>query len=379
MIVSSRATHTSDWSPNEAVSRGREIKGDAVIAVDRNGAALAVWPQGFGDNVGVYSNRSQFGSSWGTAGPLGDTTRRAAQPALAINPAGEAFAIWAQSGDQLEDVWVSRFSPADGWGQAATINSTVGMTTPRDGAPLTDVAINDDRRAVAAWVQFDGFSDRVWGNEYRPATGWQLASRIDGSVGDARGPQVAIDGDGRALAAWTQSDGRFYRVWTSRFEGSVWASPMRMAFPGEGDAVEVRIEMARDGRAVLVWLQLAELDRLGRGVVFANVYSPDGGWEGATPLSDTETRRASAPRIAVSDSGLAVAVWRQNDGTSLLSRRRSFGASRWQSRGVLEQLERGAIDEPEISIEADGTAIVVWAASGSGEADGVWTRRLVRE
>ena len=73
--------------------------------------------------------------------------------------------------------------------------------------------------ALAVWYQSDGTHDSIWANRYVVGTGWGNATLIEtDNAGDGAPPQIAMDGDGNALAVWLQSDGTRYNVWANRFE-----------------------------------------------------------------------------------------------------------------------------------------------------------------
>lgn len=74
--------------------------GDATnvqIVTDGEGNALAVWIQLDGTYLSIWSNRYAFGVGWGNAELIEtDNEGRAGNPEIAIDPAGNAMAVWIQ-------------------------------------------------------------------------------------------------------------------------------------------------------------------------------------------------------------------------------------------------------------------------------------------
>ena len=53
----------------------------------------------------------------------------------------------------------------------------------------------------------------------RANAGWDVAELLEtDDAGDARGPRVALDPNGNAVAVWTQSDGTRDNIWANRFD-----------------------------------------------------------------------------------------------------------------------------------------------------------------
>ena len=87
--------------------------GDAFspqVAVDAKGNATAVWYQFDGTRLGIWSNRFDEMSGWGTAERIEDNTVEQGSPQVAVDANGNATAVWSQDnagGDS--DIWSNRF------------------------------------------------------------------------------------------------------------------------------------------------------------------------------------------------------------------------------------------------------------------------------
>src|SRR3972149_5294629 len=92
------------------------------VAADASGNAVAVWWQFDGVRVNIWANRFVPGVGWGTAALLEtDNAGNAAYPQVAVDPSGNAVAVWMQSDGFRYNIWANRFVPGVGWGTAALI------------------------------------------------------------------------------------------------------------------------------------------------------------------------------------------------------------------------------------------------------------------
>ena len=187
---------------------------DPQVAVDANGNAVAVWYQSDGSRNNIYSNRYLAGTGWGTAELIETDAGNALVPQVAVDTKGNALAVWYQSDGSRLNIYSNRYIAGTGWGTAELIETD-------NAGPAADpqVAFDADGNAFAVWAQYDGTHDNIWSNRYIAGTGWGTPELIEtDNAGDASNPQVAIDANGNALAVWHQSDGTINNVWSNRFE-----------------------------------------------------------------------------------------------------------------------------------------------------------------
>ncbi len=138
-----------------------EDEGDAVdpdVAVLPDGRAFAVWSQFDGNDNDIWSNR-YTGTSWGTAQRIEDNDAGSAvAPRVAVDPAGTAVAVWRQFGAAGDGIWANTSAPNGNWGSAGPIDTgdrSVG--NPR-------VAMDPNGNAVAVWTVSGGTNQGVWSN-----------------------------------------------------------------------------------------------------------------------------------------------------------------------------------------------------------------------
>jgi hypothetical protein len=86
------------------------------------------------------------------------------QATVAGNGAGDAVAVWTQPDVDggVASVWANRFSVAFGWETARLLE-----TDDRGYAGGGDVAVDPSGNAVAVWWQSDGTQWQAWASSYR--------------------------------------------------------------------------------------------------------------------------------------------------------------------------------------------------------------------
>ncbi len=185
------------------------------IAMDSNGNAMAVWYQFDGTRTDVWVNRFAAGGAWGTPTLIEtDNADNAAFPRIAFDAGGNAHVVWHQSDGSRFSIFSKRYTAANGW---ETIQLLETLDTGDAGFPR--IALDPNGNAIAVWQQSDGTRTSIWANRYGAGTGWgsaQLIETVD--AGPALDPQIAIDAGGYAIVVWTQSNGSRYNINAARFE-----------------------------------------------------------------------------------------------------------------------------------------------------------------
>src|SRR5712691_11137976 len=106
-------------------SRGFSLMPDVDVGVDAAGNAVAVWQRE--DQEGpnrIWSNRFRSGVGWGAALEIDSGGRGDAYvPRVAVDPNGNAIAVWAESGITVAEwtTWANRLTLNEGWGNAVRI------------------------------------------------------------------------------------------------------------------------------------------------------------------------------------------------------------------------------------------------------------------
>lgn len=411
------------WSAPHRVEQGAGSVDCPHLVVDASGRATAAWIRYESAIRRVWVAR-RAADAWGEAEALSAAGVIADCPRLAVDGAGRVTAVWEHSLTDVSDVWTSRLTPETGWSAPAPIATGASFVdTPdvaataggevmvvwaeraagggrdltasrRDGDTWTaPFIIGHDRRdpsggeepRVTAGAPPGGFL-AVWPAALDGQAAGLWASRFDGAWAapvlvadeDAGGVDVAVDGRGRAVAAWSIVGNPATRTRTARFDGT-WQPAADLDATERGAAAH-RVAVASTGHAVAAWIQLGS----NGAQVAARTYHATAGWEPAVIL-DTDGVEVYRPAVVITGAGHALVVWTENAGTGsdvptsrrLWASRRVAGGA-WNAPTRIESAAGWAI-EPQLAVDAAGRVTAVWlqcGPCGPGAPYSVWSARF---
>jgi hypothetical protein len=201
-------------------------------------------------------------------------------------------------------------------------------------------------------------------------SGWRSPVTVSARGEPAFFPTVAVAaGTGRGIALWYRvppaRGGLTLRAASATTTGR-FGRPYTVAAAAEPEAAppsEPRIAISPSGAALAVWLGR---DRANNLRIMAATASPGGRLRSAQALSDPG-QPAFNPDVAMDAQGNAVVVWERFDGAATRAQvtvRPAGGAF-----GPVQTLSPpGPANEPAVAVNRNGTAVVVWLL-GSGFSD----------
>jgi hypothetical protein len=353
--------YARSWGTATRISEGAgttDIFPDVVM--DDSGNAIVVWGQVDGTGVdSIYANRYVAGSGWGTPDVIESGSGIAQSPHIAMDSSGSAIAVWRQEdGTGVDSIYANRYVAGSGWGTAGLIESGSGT------AEGSSIAMDSGGNAIAVWEQDDGTGiNSIYANRYAAGSGWGAATAIESDDLNAGGPIIAVNGSGNAVAVWEEYAGENdetrnnYSIHANGYAaGSGWGAAANIGIgtvTGEVNNCQVAID--ESGNAIAVWSQ-------SDGTVFniySNTYDPGTGWGTAETL-ENEAGNAYAPEIAIDGMGNAIAVWQQSDGTryNIWAKQYFYGA--WETGKTNIQSNPRDSYGPQIAVNVSGEAVVVW-------------------
>jgi hypothetical protein len=341
------------------------------VALDPNGNAVAVWAQSDGTRDNIWANRFTPDAGWSLAELIETDNAGAAQnPQVALDPNGNAVAVWSQSDGTRNNVWANRYTRAAGWSVAELIE-----TDNDQGAIGPQVALDSNGNAIAVWtLSGSGMNESIWANRFTPAAGWGVAERIDtGDLGTASRAHVAADPDGNAVALWYQWDGARNNVWANRYTPSGgWGVAELIESDNAGAAQNPQVALDPNGNAVAVWSQSDGT----RDNIWANRFTPDAGWGLAELIETDNAGRGVGAKVSLDPNGNAVAVWYQSDGTrdNIWANRFTPDAG-WGVAELIETDDAGGAFVPQVALDPNGNAVAVWFQS-DGTRTNIWANRF---
>ena len=349
--------------------------GDAFepqIAMDPNGNAIAVWYQDDGVEYSIWANRYDVATgSWGKAVLLELNSGSAVEAQIAVDRGGNGIAVWSQWDGARNNIWANRYEAAtDSWGKAQLIEKSAADA----GAPR--IAIDPDAHegnAIVVWQEHDGTRHNIWANRYNAAiASWDKAQVIEKNSEEAGGPQIAMDHDGSAIAVWFQKG-----AWANRYDAAAdsWGNA-KLISNNIGCALYPQIAMDPGGNAIAVWRQ----NDGRRENVWASRYSVVTGWGKAGLIETNDTGNVANPQVAMDHGGNAIAVWAQHDGTmnNIWANRYAESAGSWGKAELIELNNSGEGVVPQIAMDPYGNAIAIWMQHDGTRYD-IWVNNYFSE
>jgi hypothetical protein len=211
-IRANRYVAGTGWQTPELIETNAGNASSPQVAMDSDGNAIATWQQSDATRLNIWASRYVAGTGWQIPELVETNAGNAGYPQLAMDLDGNAIATWQQNDGTRNNIWANRYVADTGWQTPELIETDNAGNT---GSP--QVAMDPNGNAIAIWYQNDGTRNNIWANRYVKDTGWQTAKLIETNIGNASSPQVAMDPDGNAIATWHQSDGTRNNIWANRY------------------------------------------------------------------------------------------------------------------------------------------------------------------
>ncbi len=138
------------------------------------------------------------------------------------------------------------------------------------------------------------------------------------------------------------------------------------------DALQPKVAIDANGNAIAVWKQASG----SRYDLWANRYEPGTGWGTPQLLETLNYGNVDQPDIAFDANGNALVAWWELSAAgkaSIMAAYYSVGTG-WGTATLLEDDDRGDAYMPKVAFDADGTALVIWFQY-DGVRHYVWSNR----
>jgi PKD repeat protein len=357
------------WIPPVAVSHEGLEAGDPQLAVDGGGNVTVAWVSGTPNHAIVVAEHPA-GGEWTNPVERIQATNNCQDPGLAVDPAGAAILVADCQTGATPMRYASR-SVNGTWSVSGEIPGSGAGEEPR-------VAMDDSGNAVVVW---SGASSTVRSNYRKAAGGWEASALQVSPAGKvSQLPDVSVSPTGRAIAVWledrdeTVSDPVVQVDSIGRQGSAAWSGFKFLSGTATGTVPvvfsEPQVTIGAGGRFA-AWAQLSSPNP----PVLSNAWGGPGdfgGWgEGGSHTSLDAGYETETPRVALDDSGRAVATWRARkiSNGDFIVRAASTGSinDSWSSQVTLATGGNGAL-QPDVAIDPGGDATVVWRLGGTVSA-----------
>lgn len=210
VFVSRYDAVTQNWATTRIETEiGRAA--DPKIAFDSDGNAFAAWWRNSDDFFGrLYVSRYDVDSgAWDSSRIMGAREESEGRfPSIAVDPQGNAMVAF-----EVGEPYAARYNADEGaWGDARRIGDYGGTS-------LTDIVIDRDGNATVVWRKKEGTvgaARNIFSNRYTAVTdSWGVATRVEtGGAADAERPVINnADWNHSAITVWEDAGS----IYTNRF------------------------------------------------------------------------------------------------------------------------------------------------------------------
>jgi hypothetical protein len=314
----------------------------------------AVWERFDGKNlITQTADRDSRTGTWGIPTALSSAGRDAQAPRIAVDARGDAVAVWASVGISGWTVQAS-YRPAGASWQPATV-----LDSPQAGTAAPDVVIDRTGVATAVWTATTGVGWRV--NAATRQTDGTWTKEVTISEEDPSGslaPQLALEGTGDVTAVWSRAEGSntLLELSTRSAASGNWSAAQEL-FPTAPDAIAPQIATNRRGDGVIVWTSASKSGLS----VMVSVRRPRKAWGAPVSLVSSGSGPV-APQVALDAQGAALVVWAHSMGgpSRVQAAGLPAGGVVWSKPRTLSGAGSDALT-PQVALDPDGDGAVAWA------------------
>lgn len=382
----------------------------------------------------IIQGYAAFNLTWGTPAlnldsnpPVGDTDGNAA---IAIDPMGNAVAVWGRTAGTAatEDIWAALYNHSlrvwtgavkiSGGGSASnskvamdsagnaifiwdegfptqimsrTLSST-GVWSPPIGTPPHLVAHSKNAQispqvvtdsaghALAIWMEFSKGNYRIHSAKKPLGMPWSDLGEISSGLKSANlttAKAIAINGSGSAIAVWEESDDNSVEIHGAQFVKGEWRSPLVIAAQKGKSAQFPSAGIDSYGNAVIVWNQ----DQTIQSKTLIN-----GSLSSTTLIASDPKYPSMHPDIGVDSMGNAVVIFERSNTMHkfIASSTFSFKSNTWTAPiDISGPSDTGvaAAGYPVLSLNSIGDGVAIWKEhtgdhmiiQGAGYSLGTWS------
>jgi hypothetical protein len=341
-MLASPANAAAGWQPRADVSGGPDGEiADPRVAIDPDGNAIAVWRRVVAGGFFVIQAASKpAGGSWEAPVDLSSAGGDSTRARIAFDPQGNATAVWRRSEGGIIE---AASKPAGGAWEPRVAISAIGGFDPQ-------IAFDSAGNAILAWESTKGIQVAS-----KPAGGaWQAPVAVSAVSNLVSRPRVGFDSANNAIVVWQkEGSGTTILEAARRPAGGGWEAPVDLSLPGQ-PVREMRSAIDAAGNVTAAYATNGNR-------IQAATKPAGGGWEAPVTISPGTSDEVEQPQVAVDPAGNAVVVWKTFT-TQVWAASKPAGGG-WEAPGELtipavpyEQLQRGI----DVGADASGNFTAVW-------------------
>ncbi len=240
------------WTMPIPLNEGSLVLSQPYLAVNPITAdAVAIWQSWNGLSYQIQAIFLPFSSDPGPVVSLSGQLANANNPQIAINTSDNAIASWHVADGQNLRIQAVFLPSGSIWGDLDTfLLSDSGIKSVN-----SQVAINNDGDGLIVWQSQTSSGYKVQTVSYSTLTGWGEPLDITDDVRAIQNPQVALNGEGKAVSVWnlTNEMGNKEAYASVRTAMGNWSSPQLIS--GQNiNSTNLQVGMDAEGNAIASWL-----------------------------------------------------------------------------------------------------------------------------
>jgi hypothetical protein len=368
--------------------RTSDTQSNAALTITPQGL-LVVWNSYYSSTGRSYDIMARRLDPNGT--PVGGETQvnrisegNQSEPAVAANGEGRLVIAWQGPGADQEDVYVSLGDCND-----TAYSDTIAVDDDPNGRQLHPrVALDANGAFFVVWENRVSAGNKdicsVRGRRF-DSSGSPLGPSLllDGGAGDARYPDIAMDGQGNFVVAWLR-DRTSKNVFARLFDpnGEARTEAFEVNDSSFSSITVPSVAMNKAGDFVIVWD--GDPNRASDDDVFGRRYDPNGTPKGESfRVNAVRDGTQQLPRVGINDANEFVVVWQSeapdaNTATDVFAQRFDAAGNSVGEPLQLNIYVEGNQRNPDMALMADGSFVAVWESGGQdGSSYGI-VARVVR-
>lgn len=343
------------------------------LAVDPHGNAMAVWVQEEADfSRDLWYNRYSIATqSWQGAALLGmDTTGTADPPSIAMDAAGNAWVVWAQSNLTGNPSFINarRYEAASSSWKDIRLLEAVGESD------VASVAMNASGDALVAWEQKQDSSRSIYAARYRAADDtWSSRELVETLDKWAYAPKALLANDGTGTVLWKYHEpaiGEFgFNVYASHRDAAtgIWSAPAMLQEDATQSAFNLQATLTSSGDVIATWLET------GNRIWFSRYDRAEAKWARQQLAVGASSAKSPYPTVD-SEDNIMVVYAQENVYFDIYAQRFDNASGSWDEAVKLDTEDLGHASRPVVAFGGDNSAMVVWTQS-DGSRYQLWSRR----
>jgi hypothetical protein len=322
------------------------------IAVDPSGNAYAIWQGYDGNNYVIQTARLPSLGNWSSPTTLSVTGQDAQNPKIGVDILGNVVSIWSRYDGTSSIIQSSQLPLLGSWTAPFNISATGGNA---DSCLLSMDDTSLIKNAVAVWHRFNGTNFIIQGAYLTYGGSWSSPANISASGQDAIVPIVAIDSSGNSVITCSQYDGtNFNTKSATQLYTQPWGPNFTLSIPGH-TVGQPTVDVSYSGNATFLW---SEFDGTNHLIKVSSL--PFGGtW--TSPITISPSGEDSyLPLINIDPPGNGRAIWVNYNGSNYVVQAANVSTTgTWATPTTISPTgyNVGSID---LAVDSSGNVIAMW-------------------